>query len=171
MSSLHAARATDLLRAEAEYDTLQRQAAHATDTLIAARRELSRLEAGDLGDPTAHLHHAQHPVPAEETRYGYIVEIWSAISISLILITIVGLLYFHVVPWWAAFLIGVGGYVLLESAFRRRLTLLLLRTSLVLAIIGAVLLALIYAELVVVAAIVALALIVFADNIREVARR
>ena len=171
MSSLHAARSDDLLRAEAEYDVLQRKAAHATDTLIAARRELARLEAGDLGDPVAHLHHAQHPVPAEDTRYGYVVEVWSAISISLILITIVGLLYFHIVPWWAAFLIGVGGYVLLESAFRRRLTLLVLRTSLILALIGALLLAYVYAELVVVAAIVALALIVFADNLREVARR
>ena len=171
MSSLHAARSTDLLSAEAEYDELQRKSAHVTDTILAARRELERLEAGELGDPTAHLHHAQHPFQPRTPATATWSEIWSAISISLILITIVGLLYFHIVPWWAAFLIGVGGYVLLESAFRRRLTLLVLRTSLILAVIGAVLLALIYAELVVVAAIVALALIVFADNIREVARR
>ena len=32
------------------------------------------------------------------------------------------------VPWWAALAIGVGGYVVIESAFRRRLTQLMLRS-------------------------------------------
>ena len=51
-----------------------------------------------------------------------IVELWSAISVSLMLLLIVGLIWFHAVPWWGALLIGVVGYTFIEALFRRRLT-------------------------------------------------
>ena len=77
----------------------------------------------------------------------------------------------HLVPWWAALLLGIAGYVVIEAALRRRLSILLLRLVLVLAVITAVLLIFDFRMELIVAAIAGLALIVAADNIREVSNR
>ena len=81
----------------------------------------------------AHLQHAMHPVPTETTRYGRVVEFWAAISAGLILLVVAGLLISKLVPGWVAIIIALVGYVLLEAAFRRRLTSVLLKGTLVLA--------------------------------------
>ena len=57
-----------------------------------ARARAAR-DAGDLGDPRAHLRHDQRPQPEEEHRYGRLVEFWSAISAGALLIFIVAALY------------------------------------------------------------------------------
>ena len=142
-----------------------------TDTLLAARLELARLESGDFGDPRAHLQHDEHPVPPQTTRYGLIVEVWSAVSVSLMLLLIVGLIWFHLVPWFGALVIGVVGYVIIEASFRRRLTMLMLRTSLFLAVVAAAILLWEFRLETVLVGIVAVAVLIFADNIREVIRR
>ncbi len=167
---IHAGRADELAAGERELAALRTQEATLGDTLVAGELELQRLEAGDHGDPRAHLRHEQHPVSGAQTRYGRVVEFWSAISISVLLLAVVVPLYLGLLPWWAALLIGVGAYLLLEAAFRRRLTALLLRVTLVLAAVGALVLLYEYAGLVIVAGIVGLALLIFADNVRELRR-
>mgnify|MGYP003347895193 CR=1 FL=1 len=103
-------------------------------------REQERIARGELGDPRGHLHHPHRPVPVEETRYGFIVELWSAVSVSVLLAAVAALVWFELAPWWVALLAGVSGYVVIESAFRRRLTQLTLVLTLVLAGIAAILL-------------------------------
>ena len=65
----------------------------------------------------------------------------------------------------------MGGYILIEAALRRRLTTVLLRVVLVLAIITAVILVFDFRLELIMAAVAALALIVVAENVREVAGR
>ena len=65
---------------------------------------------------------------------------------------------------------GFGGYVLVEAAFRRRLTQLLLRLALLLAVLSIAILAVNFAAYLIIAAIAALALIVLTDNVREIRR-
>ena len=67
-----------------------------------SRRERAALEAGDLGDPQRHLQHPHRPVPPEETRYNVIVELWSAVSVGVLLLLVAGLVFFRLVPWWGA---------------------------------------------------------------------
>ena len=67
----------------------------------------------------------------------------------------------------AALLIVVGGYVAIEAAFRRRLVQLVLRLTLLFAIIGAFVLALAYLPLLIVVAIAGVALLAIVDNVRE----
>ena len=110
-------------------------------------------------------------MPPEDTQYGFIVELWSAISVSLLLALVAALTWFRVVPWWAALLVGVGGYVLLESAFRRRLTQLTLTLTLSLAVVGAMVLAWEFKVQAILAGLVALALVILSDNVRELLRR
>jgi hypothetical protein len=171
MAGLHQRRAGDLAREAHALQSLRAERSGVMDTLVGLRRELAAVEAGDFGSPTAHLRHAHHPVPPETVRYGRIVEFWSAVSVSLMLVVIAAIGWFGLAPWWVALLIGVGGYVVLESAFRRRLTLLTLRVVLVLAIIGAIVLVWELRLLLIVGALVGLALVVFSDNLREIRSR
>ena len=90
---------------------------------------------------------------------------------GVLLFVVAGLVFFRLVPWWAALLVGVGGYIVIEAALRRRLTTLVLRAVLVLAVLTAVLLAYDFRLELVLAAVAGLALIVVLDNVREVTGR
>jgi hypothetical protein len=170
LSAIHDARAVELVAAEASLRQRRSDVARLRDTIGALKIELTRVEHGDIGSPVAHLRHAMHPMPPDATRYGRLVEFWSAVSIGVLLLAEVFMLGTGIVPWPFALLIGVGGYVLVESAFRRRLTQVLLRLTLLLAVVSVAILAVTYATYIVIAAIAGLALVVLTDNVREVRR-
>ena len=167
MATLHKARAAELATGTAELESQRRERAGVADALVALRRELGRVEAGDLGDPRGHLRHPHRPVPAADVQYGRIVEFWSALSVGLLLLAIVALVSLRLAPWWAALGLALAGYAVLEAAFRRRLTLLTLRVELVLAMISAAILVWEGLFLIVIAAVAGLALVVVLDNVRE----
>jgi hypothetical protein len=155
---------------ERELAALRARDAELADGIGAAQRELERFALGDRGDPRAHLHHDQRPQSDADRRYGRIVEAWSAISASVLLLLLVGLLLTGVVPGWAAFAIAVVGYVVVEAAFRRRLMSLALAATLLLAIFGGFILAVTYSTELVILAIGGVALLTLADNVRELRR-
>jgi hypothetical protein len=167
MTALHKARAAELAAGTAELEAERRERAGVADALVALRRELGRVDAGDLGDPRGHLLHPHRPVPAADVQYGRVVEFWSALSVGLLLLAIVALVSLHLAPWWAALGLALAGYTVLEAAFRRRLTLLTLRVELVLAMISAAILVWEGLFLIVIAAVAGLALVVVLDNVRE----
>ncbi len=170
LAPIHAARAAELAVAEASLRQKRSEVARLRDTIEALELELERVEHGDIGSPTAHLRHAMHPMPPEATRYGRLVEVWSAVSISVLLLAEVFMLLTGIVPWYWALLIGIGGYFVVEAAFRRRLMQVLLRLTLLLAVVSVAIVAVTYATYIVILAIAGLALIVLADNVREVRR-
>jgi hypothetical protein len=169
--ALHETRAAEMQAGEAELAALRARGASIRDAIGALRGELTDLEAGDLGDPQGHLRHPHRPVPPEETRYNVLVEIWSAVSVGVLLLVVAGLVFVRLVPWWGALLVGLIGYILIESALRRRLTRLLLRSVLILAVVGALILVVDFALELVLLAVVGLALVVVLDNVREVSGR
>ncbi len=167
----HEERSTELASAERELAVARAHRADVSDAIGASRAELARLEAGDPGDPRAHLHHVMRPVPHVDTRYGILVELWSAVSVSIMLIAIAALIWLRLVPWWGALLIGMIGYALTEAALRRQFTRLVLRATLLLAIIGAAVLAWEFRLQAVLVGIFGIAILIFWDNVREVVRR
>ncbi|HET9084003.1 MAG TPA: hypothetical protein VFN41_06320 [Candidatus Limnocylindrales bacterium] len=167
MTTLHKARAAELATGTAELEAQRRERAGVADALVALRRELGRVEAGDLGDPRGHLTHPHRPVPEADVRYGRLVEFWSALSVGLLLLAIVALVSLRLAPWWAALGLALAGYAVLEAAFRRRLTLLTLRVELVLAMVSAAILVWEGLFIIVIAAVAGLALVVVLDNVRE----
>jgi hypothetical protein len=170
LAPIHDSRAAELATAEASLRQKRSEVARLSDTVNALVLELERVEQGDIGSPTAHLRHAMHPMPPEITRYGRLVEVWSAISISVLLLAEVAMLWTGIVPWYWALIIGIGGYFVVEAAFRRRLMQVLLRLTLLLAVISLAIVAVTYATYIVIAAIAGLAFVVLADNVREVRR-
>ena len=81
------------------------------------------------------------------------------------------LVYFGIVSPIGTVLIVAVAYAVVEAALRRRLTILLLRVTLLLAGIGAIVLAVTYATEVLVVALVGLAAIILLDNVRELRGR
>ena len=164
----HQARAAEVATREAEIAHLRARRAEIDDERLALVRRRARIEAGEVGDPRSHLHHASHPQVTGDQEYGRVVEFWSAISAGLGIIALVALRVFTQLPSWAVVLLAVGGYVILEAAFRRRLIDLLLRITLAMALVGAVVLAVGYATEIVVVAVIAVAVLTLVDNVREI---
>ncbi|HYI21907.1 MAG TPA: hypothetical protein VEX62_04640, partial [Candidatus Limnocylindrales bacterium] len=171
MSTLYEERARALSAGELELRGLRAHAASIDDQITATRRERTRVEAGDLGDPRAHLTHPHRPVPPETIQHGVIVEIWSAVSAAFLLVTMAALVWFEFLPWWGALLIALAGYLVLESAFRRHLTQLTLRIVVGLALITIALTAWNWRMELAVAAVVGLAVFILVENVREVLGR
>jgi len=171
LAGLRARRLEALREAEAAQAARRRRAVDLAETTRAARTELARIRAGEWGDPRAHLHHEHHPIPAEDSRYGILVEVWSAVSVSLLLLATIALVYLGILSVWVAVLVVIAAYALVEAAFRRRLTMLLLRLTLLLAVIGTIVLAVTFATEALVIALIALAVIILLDNVRELRGR
>jgi hypothetical protein len=171
LAILHAGRSSDLEAGELELRSLRAQIAALDDQIAAIRRDRVRIEAGDLGDPRAHLVHPHRPVPPEAIRHGVVVEIWSALSSALLLGVTAVLIWLRVVPWWAAPIVALAGYVVIESAFRRRLTQLVLRLVVALALVTLAVLAWTFWWQLVLVGILALAVFVLTENARELLGR
>jgi hypothetical protein len=169
-ADLHESRAAELATREAAINAGRTEEARLSDTIRAARAELARIEVGDFGDPRAHLHHDHHPVPPELDRDGRLIEFWAAISVSLVMLGVLSLTYTGVLKWWGALIVGFVVYAVLEAAFRRRLTAMLLRATLALAVVGGFILAVEYMGLLIVIALAGLAALTLADNVREIRR-
>ena len=162
------ARAAEVAAREGDLARLRARRAEIGDEREALLRRRGRIEGGDRGDPRSHLHHASHPQVQGDQQYGRIVEFWSAISVGLGIIALVALRYFTKLPSWAVVLLAVGGYIILEAAFRRRLIDLLLRITLFMALVGGVVLAVAYATQIVLAVVVGVAVLTLIDNVREI---
>ena len=171
LAGLRARGTAALAEAEAAQAARRRRRVDLAETSRAAREELAQIRAGDWGDPRAHLHHEHHPIPAEETRYGILIEVWSAVSVSLLLIATVALIYLGVLSVGVAIIAVIAAYAFVEAAFQRRLTTLLLRLTLILAVIGAVVLAVTYAVQALVIVLIVLAGVILLDNVRELRGR
>src|SRR5918994_1430967 len=168
MAALHREGAEKLAAGELELRRLRARAAAIEDQLTATRRERARVAAGDLGDPQAHLTHPHRPVPPEPMRQGLIVEVWSAVSAAVLLLVTAALVWFSFLPWWGALVIALAGYLVIESAIRRRLTVVSNRLVLLLAGITILLVAWHWRTEVVIAGVVGLAVFLLVDNVREV---
>ena len=171
MAKLHAQRRADVDERVATLAGLEVRRAELDDTLEAAAAELERIRRGEFGDARAHLLHVAVPETPSERRHGRILEAWSAASASLILVAVVALLFVFNLPIWSGVGLTVMGFVVLESLFRRQLVRLMLRVTLLLAVVGAVVLLVSNAALVLVLAVMVVAVITLVDNLGEIAGR
>ena len=171
MARLYARRRGDVDDQVAALAALEVRRADLDDALEAVDAELDRVRHGDLGGPRAHLAHLAVPETPSDRHYGRIIEAWSAASAGLLLVAVVVLLFVVQLPIWAGVGLTVAGFVVVEALFRRRLVDLLLRITVLLAVVGAVILLVTNAALVLVLAVMTVAVITLVDNLSEIAGR
>jgi len=103
-------------------------------------------------------------------RFNRVAEAWASVSLSLILLAIVGLLVFAQRYMWIGLVIMVGALLLVESILRGHYSRTITAIAALLAIISAVLLLVHFWLWVIVAVLVGLALLLLVQKLRELRR-
>jgi hypothetical protein len=110
---------------------------------------LERIRQGDMGDPQAHLRNKQIPQP-QPLPFAKALDLWAAISGTLLVSIIIILLALRPSLWllWLPLAILIFGMI--EAGLQNRLSNYILKATVVLATIGAVVLFITYWSVVVV---------------------
>jgi hypothetical protein len=166
-----AARMAELSSGEARLTGLQRDIVEIGTAIDASRRRVTELEAGHLDDPRAHLHHAAEPEPPADTRRRTLAEAWAALSVGLLIAGLAVIIWFRILPPAIALIVLFGSYLAIESFFRRDVQVLVLRLSLALAVVSVAIVVVAFLREVVLLGLLALGLLLIADNVGEMRRR
>jgi hypothetical protein len=164
-------RAAELVEGEATLASLRSRSAELRAAASGSRGYLTRYDAGYRGDPRSHLSHAAHPEPPSHTKQRVFAETWAALSVGVLVLALAFILWFHILPVGPTVALLVIGYLSIESFAQRRVETLLLRVTVGLAMVSAVLLAMFYARELLLLGLGALGLFILIDNARELVRR
>ncbi len=171
LEAFHARRSAELAEGEASLAGLRTATGELHAAVTAAEGWLERWDAGWRGDPRGHLSHAATPEPPDTTRRRVFAETWAALSVGVLVIALASILWFHLLPWGGALALLILGYLAIESFAQRQFELLLLRVTVALASVSAVLLASAWARELVLAGLASLGILILLDNVRELFNR
>jgi hypothetical protein len=162
-------RRLDLLRAEANALRAERAEDEAVLEALAARRAQLTTTGGALraAERRAHLHRWARPADPAGIRLGAWLEVWGAISISLLLLYLVGLVVGARQHLWPGLLALAATVLVVEAIFHRYLTKLVTRVTITLAVLSALVLIYTFFWQIVLVAILAAGLYLLWDNVSE----
>ena len=130
------------------------------------QQELDVLQ-GKKGEVRAHLQHIIKPLSESELKVGIMAEVFSALSVGLMMVTLVGLILFA----RQYFLIGlaalIGVIIFLEASFRRRLPQLINSISIGLALVSALVILFEFFWQIIILGVLVGGLFIIWENIRE----
>jgi hypothetical protein len=156
---------------ETKLASLRAQDVELSRAIAAGRARLGALEAGVTEDPRGHLRHAAEPEKPSHTRRRAYGEAWAALSVGLIIVLLAVVVWLRILPPLVALPVLLGAYLAIEAFFDRSIGILLLRIALLLAIVSAIILAVTFIRELVLLGLLALGLLLIADNLAELRRR
>ena len=165
------ARALELRVGEERLASLRAQEVELGTAIAAGHDRLAALRAGYRDDPRLHLHHASEPEPPSVARRRAFGEAWAALSVGLLIAALAIIVWFRILPPGLAIVVLIGSYLAVESFFDRNVLELVLRITVVLAMISALILAITYLRELFLAGLLALGIILVLDSLGEVRRR
>jgi hypothetical protein len=165
------AKTTELREGEARLTHLRSQEVELDAVMAAGRERLAALHAGQLDDPRIHLHHAAVPEPPSVAKRRAFGEAWAALSVGLLIAALAVIVWFRILPPPLAIVVLFASYLAIESFFDRNVVELVLRITVILALISTFILAVTYLRELLLIALLALGLLLISDNIGEIRRR
>ena len=171
LSSYRTARAEELRVGEERLGVIRAEAVELGTAITAGHDRLAALRAGRLDDPRLHLHHASEPEPPAVTRRRAFGEAWAAVSVGLLIAVLAVIVWFRILPPPTAIVVLLGSYLVIESFFDRNIMELVLRITIVLALISAIIIAVAYLRELFLAGLLALGVLLVFDSLGEVRRR
>ena len=125
---------------------------------------------GLLGDPRAHIRRAHKPAARSDLPAGRVAELWAAISVTVLLMAFVVLFLVKpgVLPFWMATIVALFAFV--EAGLRGTFTRVVGSFAVGLAVIAGLVLIYEFFWWVIGAIVLALALYILYDNLRELTR-
>jgi hypothetical protein len=166
-----AARMDELVEGEAKLGHLRQREVELSGAIAAAERRVVELQAGRMEDPRAHLRHASEPEPPAARARRAHGETWAALSVGLLVVALAVIVWFKLLPPILAVVVLFGTYLAIEAFFSRAVAGLVLRISVALALITAIILAVTFLREIVLLGLLALGLLLVLDNVAEVRRR
>jgi predicted RND superfamily exporter protein len=128
----------------AEVDGLRAEFAENRAKLEAFELYALQLRRGERGLARSHLRRTVRPIPPEELQFGRLMETWAALSIGLMLISLVSFLFLAPQNWFVG-LFAIGSvFIIIEATFRRWLTRLVTQVTLGLAVLATLVLFIAY---------------------------
>jgi hypothetical protein len=145
----------------------------ATDQAVSASLKdyADRLRAGEREPARAHITRAHQPASETELRVSRVAEAWAAASVTLMLISFVGIAMFQREHLISMLVISIALFAFVEAGFRGRLVNLVGSVNIGLAVVAALILVYEFFWQMVVAVVLILGLYVLWDNLRELRRR
>ena len=164
-------RALELRAGEERLASLRTQEVELGTAIAASRDRLTALQAGYRDDPRLHLHHASEPEPPSVARRRAFGEAWAALSVGLLIAALAIIVWFRILSPPVAIVVLIGSYLAIESFFDRNVLELVLKITVVLAMLSALILATTYLRELFLAGLLALGVILVLDSLGEVRRR
>ena len=129
-----------------------------------------RLRAGERDQARAHISRAHRPASEDELRVSRVAEAWAAISVSLMLISFVGIAMFEREHLISMLVFSIAFFAFVEAGFRGRLVNLVSSANIGLAVVATLIIIYEFFWQLVVAAVLVVGLYVLWDNLRELRR-
>jgi hypothetical protein len=129
-----------------------------------------RLRAGERDQARAHISRAHRPASEDELRVSRMAEAWAAISVSLMLISFVGIAMFEREHLISMLVFSIAFFAFVEAGFRGRLVNLVSSANIGLAVVATLIIIYEFFWQLVVAAVLVIGLYVLWDNLRELRR-
>jgi hypothetical protein len=168
-SKLYQTRDDKLDTAQQELQALYARHAELTETRIATKSYLSRIERGDWGDPQSHIHH-KHPPEPPVGKQNRLAELWAAVSAGLLLLVFAVLTIFFPAHWFTWIIVVGGIFISIDAILRGWFPGLLLNVTILLGIITGIILVLDFWWIIVLIGLLALVTTMIRENLRELWR-
>jgi hypothetical protein len=152
----------------ADVRALRREFSENTVLYQGLRHELEAMKSGIKEDPRAHIRHLAVPDdPTQVLRFNRAAETWAAISLSLLLIIIAGLIFFTPKYAWLGLAIILILFFILDSILRGAFVQTVGRITLLLAMLATVILFVHFWKWIIVGILLAMAFSLMYQRLRE----
>jgi hypothetical protein len=170
LRTLHAQIRSEIVQHSSAIAAMQAEIAAASALLENLDRLETRLLAGGAPPLRAHIQRAHTPAALDQARSGQVAELWAAISVTVLLMAFVLLFAFNprFLPVWLVAILAL--FTFIEASVRGTFTRVVGSFATALAIAAALVLLYEFFWWVVGAMILALALYILWDNLRELTR-
>jgi hypothetical protein len=151
-----------------EVRSLRREYSENSALLEGFLKRLEGMKAGRQDEPHAHIHHLAVPDnPTDVLRFDRAAETWAAVSLSLLLFVIAGLIFFAPHFIWAGLAIILILFVVAESILRGAFVQTVGRITLILAMVALVILFVHFWKWIILAALLAMGISLMVQRLRE----
>jgi hypothetical protein len=129
-----------------------------------------RLKGGERDPARAHIARAHRPASEDELKFSRVAEAWAAVSVSLMLISFVGIVMFQREHLISMLVFSIAFFTFVEAGFRGRLIHVISSANVGLAVVATLIIVYEFFWQLVIAAVLVVGLYVLWDNLREIRR-
>jgi hypothetical protein len=149
-----------------ELDHLKARRATNAVVLEACAAATPLIAAGQQRGPRDHLRLPQEPTSAADLRLSRLAELWSAVSVGLLLLSFVVIAQFAA-AWETGLLALLGVYAFIEALFRRQMQMLIRYMVITLALITTLVLVFEFLPFFLIGLVLLAGLLIIIENVRE----